>query len=137
MENWWGCTFRNAAGQLYIRDACYIKLTSGTADGSTVNGYSFSSTNGYINLGNFSPISQGYIQKMKFMQYGFFPMAVTNTSDVNWCNWMASFGSNNLRRALYGGNVSNRQGAFSIDLTSEQGSSASISSCLSCKPVSQ
>lgn len=135
MENWWGCAFRNAAGHLYISNICYIKLTSGTADGSSINGYSFSSTNGYINLGNFSPISQGYIQKMKFMQYGFFPMAVTNTSDVNWCNWMATFGSPNLRRALYGGNVSNRQGAFAIDLTAEGGTSPNISSCLSCKPL--
>ncbi len=140
MENWWGCIFRRVAGLLHDSGTqrYYVKLTSGRSDGTTVDGYSFSSHTGYITLD--IPVSYtagGYIRTMRFSQYGFYPLVLSgNASDNYWHSWWAVFSDSGhpIMNSLAGGMVTGRAGAFEIDFTSEEASSYTLSSCLTFRP---
>lgn len=140
MENWWGCVFRRVAGLLHDSGTqrYYVKLTSGRSDGTTVDGYSFSSHTGYITLD--IPVSYtagGYIRTMRFSQYGFYPLVLSgNASDNYWHSWWAVFSDSGhpIMNSLAGGMVTGRASAFEIDFTSEEASSYTLSSCLTFRP---
>ena len=134
MENWWGCAFRRMAGLLYKSGSFYVKLTGGTADGSTVNGYSFSDVSGYIRLTASTPSAPGYIKKMSFSQYGFFPSEVGGSNNTYWCDWLALWSTNDVFCTLSAGQSLARLGAFENDFTQPNSTSVGITSNLSCKP---
>ena len=133
MENWWGCVFRRVAGLLHDSDTqrYYLKLTAGRSDGTTVDGYSFTSHNGYIALDiPVSYTSGGYIKTMRFSQYGFYPLVLSaSASDNNWHSWWAIY-DNGIEYSLAGGMITGRVGTFEMDFTVNAASSYTLSSCL-------
>ena len=78
MENWWGCCWRRIAGCISVDRALKIKLTYGTADGSTAEGYN-QTGNGYIDNG-IIPSEDGYARAMTYNQYGYMASNVSGGS---------------------------------------------------------
>lgn len=68
MENWWGNLSRRTAGWINDKGTQKIKITEGTHDGSTVNGYNLDGS-GYIALSEATPsgTTSGYISEMKMI----------------------------------------------------------------------
>ena len=62
MENWWACCWRRTAGCISVNRALKLKLTYGTADGSTVVGYN-QTGNGYISNGTI-PSTNNYVVEL-------------------------------------------------------------------------
>jgi hypothetical protein len=63
MENWYGLVWDRTAGLVGGANNTYLyKMTHGTADGSTANGYNTSGT-GYLSVGN-KPTTNNYVSKM-------------------------------------------------------------------------
>lgn len=81
MENWWGTTARMTAGLIGAYDGYLYKLTYGTADGTTANGYN-NTGSGYKRKQMTRPSVQGgVITKMLFGEFGYLPMAAVEGTD--------------------------------------------------------
>lgn len=135
MENWWGCCRHRTAGCISVDRVLKIKLTYGTADGSTTVGYN-QTGNGYISNGTI-PSSNNYIRAMAYNQYGYMASNVNGaSSSTYYADW---FHQNTGTRGLMvggtaGGGVDS--GAFYFYLGSPPGSVYwSIGTTLSCKPL--
>lgn len=90
MENLWGCCSRSVAGNVIdSNNNVKIKMTRGTADGSTSDDYNLDG-NGYINTSVEIPSEDnttifGAIKKMSFGFYGYLPIEITryNASETD------------------------------------------------------
>ena len=134
MENWYGCVWRRTAGMIGTSSGYKIKLTYGTADGSTAIGYTAAGT-GYIDISN-RPTNGGYITKMQFNDKGFFPKVLGGSPSTYWPDNFYE----GTRYACFGGCYADglRAGSFSIDLqTQSWNPQQNISTSLSCKPIRQ
>lgn len=137
MENWWGCCWRRTAGCISVNRALKIKLTYGTADGSTTVGYN-QTGNGYISNGTI-PSLDNYARAMTYNQYGYMTSNVTGgSSSTYYADYF--YQSVDTRYLLIGGRAGNdvSAGAFSFGLhaTSEY-ALWHIAAALSCKPLAQ
>lgn len=87
MENWWGAQWRRTAGSIFSNGVYKIKMTYGTQDGSTANGYN-TNGNGYIDLSAPTPTGTagGYIDKMTFTPHGMFPRELNGSDTSYYCD---------------------------------------------------
>lgn len=134
MENWWGCVWHRIAGCVSVAHDYKIKLTYGTADGTTATGYN-SIGNGYISTGN-NPSTNGYIKKLKYSEYGYIPFEVSGSSTTYYGDYYYQNTATNYLlvggRSGYGVD----SGAFYFSLYNALSySNWSVSAALSCKPL--
>ena len=137
MENWWGNIYRRIAGWICSNGTHKIKLTRGTYDGSTTEGYN-TTGDGYIPVSGVAG-ANGYISKMVGSEYGLFPSETSGSSSTHYCDYF--YGStSNVRYAYVGGVLHNGLdcGAWSSHLINAASSSHwSIGASISCKPLAQ
>lgn len=135
IENWWGLTFRRTAGCINASGTLKIKLTWGTADGSTTTGYNEDGSN-YISNGSVCT-SSNYITKMKFDQYGYMVNEVNSNASSTYYQDYYYYGSG-TKYLLVGGaaGAGSYAGAFYFNLGSAPSyASWSSAAALSCKPL--
>ena len=101
MENWYGCKWRRTAGLVGGSNNTYLyKLTYGTADGSTANGYNSSGSN-YLTAANVArPGTNNYITKMGAGKHGILPK---ETAAVSSSLYYGIYYYNGTGYALVGG----------------------------------
>ena len=132
MENWWGCAWRRTAGLVGANNDSYaVKLTYGTADGTSANGYNDTGA-GYTIIPN-RPTYHNYITKMQFSDKGYFPSALGATDLTYWSDFFFS----RTYYALLGGSANDgaKAGANDIYLGDAfSNSSWDDTAALSCKP---
>ena len=140
MENFWGNIWKCVAGWVNDRGTHKVKMTYGTYDDSTVEGYNLDG-NGYISIPNAVPSSSAsrYISSVKFTTYGLIPYVASGTATTYYCD---GFWCNNTQNnyALVGGG-SNYQlwcGAFCSNLSYAQSMVTwDVGASLSCKPLAK
>ena len=136
IENWWGLTFRRTAGCINASGTLKIKLTWGTADGSTTTGYNEDGSN-YISNGSVCT-SSNYITKMKFDQYGYMVNTVnSNTSSTYYQDYYYYY-SSGTKYLLVGGDSGRGSdaGAFYFALSDAPSNARwNCAAALSCKPL--
>ena len=137
MENYYGFQWRRQNGWIKVNSDQRLKLTNGTEDGSTANGYNEDGT-GYISLGAApTGTSGGYIKKSKFTQYGLLPYDASGDSTHYYCDGLW-FNNGATTFALVGGSSasSSQVGVWSAYLSPGAGASHwAIGAALSCKPL--
>lgn len=135
MENWWGCAWRRTAGCISVDSALKIKLTYGTADGSTVVGYN-QTGDGYISNGTI-PSSNSYVKAMVYNQYGYMPDNVSGgSSSTYYADYF--YQNTGTRYLLVGGNSGSGvvAGAFYFNLnTAPSYTNWTLAASLSFKPL--
>ena len=137
MENWWACCWRRTAGCISVNRALKIKLTYGTADGSTTVGYN-QIGNGYISNGTI-PSLNNYVRAMTYNQYGYMTSNVTDgSSSTYYADYF--YQEIDTRYLLVGSSTINGvyAGAFCFLLYYASGYAYwNIAAALSCKPLAQ
>ena len=141
MENWWGNQWRRYAGLVCNSGAYKYKLTYGTQDGSTQDGYVASGTatdyDNYLDAVAVSALS-GYISAQKFGEWGFVPSATSGTASTYWCD-NCTIGISSVRYVRRGGYASALRapiGAFLLLFNSGVANTSwNMGACLSCKPT--
>ena len=112
MENWWGNNRRRIVGHIIKDGKHLVKMTYGTQDGSTVNGYNLTG-DGYMHVG--SNNSDEYSNNYNAMRVGYYPYFA-----VKYGRWYANCNVNQL---------------YDIDVTNKfTNRSNTISAAPSCKP---
>lgn len=135
MENFYGCIWRRIAGLIGTSAGFAYKLTYGTADGSSANGYN-DSASGYQTVTG-KPSAHGNVKTMHFGPHGFLPAAVGGDETDYWSEY---FYTGSSGYAIVGGGSygETRVGATNIALDHAFSAADSlISTVLSCKPVSK
>lgn len=140
IENFYGNLWKRIVGWIMVNGVQMIKLTRGTADGSTVDEYNMSGS-GYISLGlTPSGTSGGYISAGSLVApYGFFITQMNGSSSTYYTDGMW-FNNGITAAALVGGSCGAGLlvGAFVADLSLAPSSARwDIGSSLSCKPPLQ
>lgn len=143
MENFWGNQWRRFQGMVLDgTNGIKVKLTYGTQDGSSVDGYKVSNASsdytGYLATGVVpSGTSGGYISKMVFTEEGMMPSVASGSSSTYYCDGLW-FNTSQVDYAFRGGNCYNdlKVGAFFCAL----GDLATIAywglgASVSCKPL--
>lgn len=132
MENWWGCAWHRTAGCITVDNAVKIKLTYGTADGSTTVGYNATGDN-YIDNGVITAANNN-LKTLRYNEYGFI---VSTTGTV--VGYYADFcypreGTRYLNVGGYSGNGAS--GTFYLNFYyAESSNNWYLSTALSCKPL--
>ena len=139
MENYWGNIWRRIAGWINDNGTQKVKMTYGTEDGSTVQGYNLTG-DGYIPLIGLTPAgtSGGYISKTSANQYGVFPYQASGSQTMYETDGMYFDNSQvNAFAAVGGGSGSGFIcGAFSMDMSSAAIAAAwYFGASPSCKPT--
>lgn len=137
MENYWSCCWRRTAGCINDYGTIKVKLTYGTADGSTATGYN-PTGNGYISNGT-SPGENNWVSKMNFNEYGMIPVSMENGSSSTYYTDYYYQNNSIISYLLAGGTASSGldSGGFCFSLSRGASHSAwSFSAALSCKPLS-
>lgn len=137
MENWWGCVWRRTAGCILVNGTMKIKLTYGTADGSSVTGYNTNGS-GYINNGTLL-LTNGYIRKMQYNEFGYIPCDVTEGSSSTYYADYQYINTSGTMYSLFGGDAGTGRpaGAFCVALNvGSTNANWPIAAALSCKPLS-
>ena len=118
MENWWGNLWRRELGWAYISGTQYRKMTYGTEDGSTVNGFNTSGS-GYVQISNstMSGSNGGYISSWKYSEMGMIPITASGSSSTYLCDGIY-YSNSGTRLAFCGGDSGSGVlcGAFCSDL---------------------
>ena len=132
IESYWGYLARNVLGAIY-NSGMYVKLTYGTADGSSVNGFSTSSTSGYLTQSN-STFTDGYISKMTFNKYGMFVNGQSGSTTTYYCD-KCFYGVGSAKAvgfgSLYPENLA--AGVFAINCAGAY--NGTVFTGLACKPI--
>ena len=138
MEHFWGNTWRAVAGWINDKGTQKIKMTYGTFDGSTTDGYNLNGT-GYISIPNSTPsgISGGYISKILFNKNGLMPITASGSASTYFCDGLW-FNNSQIDYILLSGCYGDKLGAgilachFSVNSSIAEGT---ISASISCKPL--
>ena len=137
MENYYGFQWRRQNGWIKVNADQRLKLTNGTEDGSTANGYNEDGS-GYISLGATpTGTSGGYIKKGKFTRYGILPYDASGDSSHYYCDGLW-FNNSATTFALVGGgsSVASKVGVFCAGLSVAASNSGwHYGAALSCKPL--
>ena len=144
MENYYACQWRRKAGCVNDNGTYRIKLTYGTQDGSSVNGYPTTALTtsatfaGYINAGSVPAASASYIKRMRVTPQGaIVPAEVGGASSIYYCDGMWS-NNGQVDYAYFGGH--SRAGAICglFAWTVDNAASSAdwhVGASLSCKPL--
>ena len=135
IENFYGCVWHRVAGMVGTNNKYKVKLTHGTIDGSTAEGFNSDGT-GYIDLDIDQPAANGYIKYCTFTDYGFVPTDSTGSSTT----FYADYDYRGTGYLLMGGSASNGvySGPFCVNLN--RGFLITcwyVSAFLSCKPLAR
>ena len=136
MENPWGNIWRCIAGLINDHGAVKIKLTYGTEDGSSANGYNTDGT-GYLVNGSTGG-GENYINHMNITTKGITPNSIIPSGNTSYYCDMAWFNTERLAYGAVGGDKNNGDGAgiFSFNLPWVATAKEShLGACLSCKPL--
>lgn len=140
MENWWGNVHRRIAGRISDHGVQKVKMTYGTTDGSTAEGYNLDGT-GYIEVNSTivgTELVNSYISSMTFSDYGFIPKSIEGGSVTTYYPDGVIYNNEKVCYALVGGSNGNNTiaGALREQLatTSDTGS-WHINASVSCKPL--
>lgn len=135
IENYWGNKYRYIAGYLLNGGKPKIKLTHGTLDGSTTEGYN-TTGDGYIEMDAIVS-SAGYISKMMFSNNIMLPSETQGSATTKYCDYYVP-NNTGVRYPVYGSYNNNQPGAFYANFNSASSSyDAAVGSRLSCKPLNQ
>lgn len=88
MENLYGNAGEEHQGCCVYNNQVKVKMTYGKADGTAIRGYNLTSE-GYksaYTIENEVPV--GYVSKMKFNKYGFFPYKTQGSESTQYCDYM-------------------------------------------------
>ena len=139
MEHWWGNQWRRIAGYINANGTQKIKMTYGTADGTTATSYNTTGS-GYHAIANGTPdgASGGYTNKMIFHEIGgMIPKTASGSETTHYTdgNW---FNNAQVDYALVGGSC--HDGLHCGALCSYVNTLASyahwdVGATLSCKPL--
>lgn len=136
MENWWGNQWRRIAGWINDHGTQKVKMTYGTSDGSTVNGYNLDGS-GYIEIPDSTPTGvSGAIKKMLFTENGLIP-AETNGSATTYYTDVLLTDDNQVNYAVVGGCAHDGYyvGALSLSISSAASfADFYVGTSVSCKP---
>ena len=144
MENYYACQWRRKAGCVNDNGTYRIKLTYGTQDGSSVNGYPTTALTtaatfaGYISAGSVPAASASYIKRMRVTPQGaIVPGEVGGSSSTYYCDGMWS-NNGQVDYASFGGDSGNGAYcglfAWAVNNTASAASWI-IGASLSCKPL--
>ena len=87
MENWYSCAWRRTAGLIGLANGnTAYKMTYGTADGTTANGYNTTGDGYHINT--VARPSSNYVKSCKFGDFGYLPL---NTTDGSASTYYADY----------------------------------------------
>lgn len=125
MENYWGQQWRRQLGWMYINGVHKVKMTYGTEDGSTGEGFN-TTGEGYISLPDiaaYTGSSGGYIKKHKATPYGLIPVGdMSGSSTTYYCDGLWFNNTATILASVGGSSVDGvRCGAFSSALDSGPG----------------
>jgi hypothetical protein len=140
MEDYWGNSHRYLAGWLTKSGAQYVKLTWGTADGSTKTGFAYSSTTGYIRVTTTSPTGSdpGYISGMETESYGRIPTTTSGSATTYECDQFDWSASSTVQVHLMGyGAGGTTMGPFAIYANGYDSAIGYASANLSYKPLAE
>ena len=135
IENFYGCTWHRVAGMVGTGNKYKVKLTHGTIDGSTAEGFNSNGT-GYIALNINQPSANGFIKYCTFTDYGFVPTDTTGSSTTFYAD-------DNYRGTGYlliggGADCGIHSGPFYVYLGFDFLDVAwNVSAFLSCKPLAR
>ena len=137
MENWWGMQWRRYLGHIMVNGSQKCKLTRGTEDGSSAEGYNLTG-DGYITKG-VTPggTSGGYISEVTFTEHGIFPKTASGSSSTYFCDGLW-FNNAITSVPLRGGRAASgvKCGVASVNLNSAAGDADwNVGASLSCKPL--
>lgn len=140
MENWWALVWHRTAGLVGLSNGTTaVKMTYGTADGTTADGYNTTGTGYYIDT-NVRPAS-GYMAKARFNALGYYLPSVTTggSATTRYCDyWYTNNAATTF--ALVGGSSGGGVacGSSCFNLGSAVGSAAwSFAAAPSLKPLAQ
>lgn len=132
MENWYSLVWDRTAGLIGGTSNTYLyKMTYGTSDGSTANGYNTSGT-GYLSVGN-KPTTNNYVSKMQFGLWGWLPIETGAYSTMYYKDYYA----NGTEYGLVGGTSGSGAvaGAFYVSLNHAASNRVwRLAARTSCKP---
>ena len=136
MENWWGCVWSRTAGLIGLANGnTAYKMTYGTADGTTANGYNTTGDGYHINTVT-RPVN-GYVKSCKFGDFGYLPLTTDGSASTYYANyWYTS--NSTLTFAVVGGNSNGGagDGVSFFDLAhAENFSHWGFATALSLKPL--
>lgn len=138
MEHYWGNQHRALCGYINDRGTQKVKMTYGTEDGSTANGYNLDGS-GYIAVENATPSGTfgGYISTEIFTPYGLIPRQASGSATTKYCDCL--FFNNGQNDYVWVGGDSYlglSAGAFTVALHAEASfADWGIGASLSCKPL--
>jgi len=138
MENWWGNAYRGTCGWVNDNGKQKIKLTYGQSDGSTVDGYN-TTGEGYIELEDCtaSGTSGGYINKMKFTEYGLISIASGGSASTYYCDGLY-YNNSSFSFAMTGGDAYTPASCgilMTHIATAITATGWDLNTALSCKPL--
>lgn len=126
MENWWANIWRRTAGLILDNGVYKTKLTWGTEDGSTVEGYN-TTGNGYISLNNEPPTGTSgtyHIEELFTPLTAFIPVKNGGSQSTYYCDgfW---FNNSIVGFAFCGGHVDDGRlcGALYVNVNAAPGAS--------------
>jgi len=134
IEHWWGNLNRRAVGLILDEGSYKFKLTYGTEDGSTCEGYN-TTGDGYIDTKILAP-SAGFIKSMTFNRGILLPSVVGASATTYYCDY-TGITKTDKRFPIFGDDSysGSHGGAFSCGLAFLISHSIwDIGACLSCKP---
>lgn len=135
IENYWGNKYRYIAGYLLNGGKPKIKLTHGTLDGSTTEGYN-TTGDGYIEMDAIVS-STGYISKMMFSNNIMLPLETQGSATTKYCDYYVP-NNTGVKYPVYGSYNNTQPGAFYANFNSASSSyDTAVGSRLSCKPLNQ
>jgi hypothetical protein len=141
IENFWGNAFRFIYGLIDCSNVLKVKLTYGTQDGSTVEGYNFTG-DGYIEVGQ-TQSTGGLIKSLRFTENGIFIKDVDESGEeidnsmyYTTTSWKSSNGTYSAV-ASFGGDTIHIKSAgplFMYFCFTADGSDNSENACIKCLP---
>lgn len=135
MEDQWAEQMNRCCGLILDNGIYKYKLTEGTADGSTVNGYPTDNTNGMLDGGQ-SPTANGYVNKFAVTGDTILPNSVSGGSSTYYCDYFYQRQSGVMFAFVGGSSNYGDKCGFFVVLDGEVGVSAWFLGCaLSCKPL--
>lgn len=138
IEHYWGNQWRALGGWISDHGTQKIKMTYGTEDGSTIDGYNLGGS-GYITIPNSTPsgTSGGYISSVIATENGIIPKNANGSASTYLCDGLW-FDNSKVNYALAGGGAASELpvGAFCSTLYVDASFTAwSTCAALSCKPL--
>lgn len=138
MENWWGCTWHRTAGLIGLANGnTAYKLTYGTADGSTANGYN-TTGDGYL-VDTVARPANDYFKSAKFGKFGYLPLTTGGSSIVYFADYWAATNAVSTFAVVGGHSGAGRRNGcsyFNLSYTADV-EDWNYSSVLSFKPLAK